>query len=278
MKRLLLIILLVCLALSAQAADRFKFNPHTGKHDIVVPGDLSATEVNYNNPSYSTVAAALDQLLYVAPSINSHTNRITYGASSPFNQNVSSNASSNTIEIGNTVSRIELFWSLNKTVTTQSIAYTGGSIGSIDAALRAYDHTGQSLSGSTRIYTLTVGDGTSTDSSPTTSIYFNARRHWGTSANTSLTSAQILALASNEFASSHGKSGVIYNCTGGLYPYYAYPASWGTLNSVTVGGLAFSDYTYTTVSHTNASGYTQNYYVYRFNNLQSGSSISVNWD
>lgn len=236
-------------------------------------GGGDATSVTYSNPTYTTVAAALDSLLYVAPSILTHTNRVTYGPTSPFNQYVSTTTSTTSIEIGNTVSKTELFWTLNKTVTSQSY---NNSIGTLDPALRAYTYN---TSYSTyRGFTLTVGDGTSTDATPATSVYFYPKRYWGTSSANTLTSAQVLTLAGSEFGSAHSKTAVVYDCTGGAYPYYVYPASWGLLTAVKVGGLAYTDYYVYTLSHTNSSGYTQNYYVYRLSSLQTGAAITIDWD
>jgi hypothetical protein len=98
------------------------------------------------------------------------------------------------------------------------------------------------------------------------------KRYWGVSASTSLDNAGVLGL-SNEFASSRGKS-VTFDATGGRYVFYAYPASFG-LPNVTVNGLSFSDWTKTDLSFTNASGFTEAYYVIRFNNLQNGAAIAV---
>jgi len=235
--------------------------------------DLAADHISYTNPTYTTVAAALDQLLYLAPSILTHTNRITYGSAAPYNQNVSSTASANTIEIGNTVSRVELFWTLNKSVTTQSIAYTGGSIGSIDAALRAYDHTGQAAT-SSRTYTLTVGDGTNTDNTPTTGINIYHKRYWGVSSNTTLTDGQIIALTS-EFATDNPKgtiSAPISFSPAGQYIYYAYPSAWGgTTANMFMNGLPMTDWQLTTRTFVNASGNSTSFHIWRTTNLLNGS-------
>jgi hypothetical protein len=219
----------------------------------------AATEISYTNPTYTTVGAALDQLLYVAPGSPSVTGGGTY-------------------ETGQTITSVVLNWTItlgNKPLTSQSI---DNGIGSISTALRTYTHSGQSIT-SNRTYTVSITDGT-TPRTGTTTVSFSRRRHWGatTTPLASMTSADILALASNEFSTSHSKTGVVYDCTGGKYPTYAFVATAGTLTATTVGGLAFSDYSYRTISHTNASGNTTNYYLYQFNSLQTGSAINVNWD
>lgn len=100
-------------------------------------------------------------------------------------------------------------------------------------------------------------------------------RYWGVSPDTTVDNADILAFDS-EFSTSKSKS-VIYNCTGGNYPYFCYPAAWGALSVVTVFGLVFTDYLVTVQDFTDAEAYTTSFNVVRFNNLQNGSSISVGW-
>lgn len=202
---------------------------------------------------YTTVGAALDFLLYVAPAILGFTNN------------------RGTLEIGQTVNSIHLSWAYNKTMTSASL---NNSIGVIDPAFNSYDITGLTLTGDLT-YTLTASDGTNTVNA-STSILFRRKRYWGVSASTSLDDAGILALGGSEFATNFNKA-VSYDATGGKYPYYAYPATFGVPASVTVGGLAFSDFDTATQSFTNASGHTESYHVLRFNNIQSGANIQVVW-
>ena len=61
---------------------------------------------------------------------------------------------------------------------------------------------------------------------------------------------------------------------GANYLYIAYPTSFGAPASTTFNGFTFTDYTITTVSLTNASGFTQNYYILRTNNTYSAASVT----
>ncbi|MDU7520210.1 MAG: hypothetical protein E7K72_02250 [Roseomonas mucosa] len=108
-------------------------------------------------------------------------------------------------------------------------------------------------------------------------LAFRHRRYWGVSASQALDGAGIPALGGSEFATGFGPKSVTYNCDGGRYPYYAYPAAWGTPDAVTVGGLAFSDFTVTDIPFVNASGATETFRVLRFGRLQNGSAIQVVW-
>jgi hypothetical protein len=205
--------------------------------------------------------------LYVGPAILSFTNNI------------------NTVEIGTSKATVTLNWTLNSTpITTQTLTATSGpSPGSISTALRTATLTGPyaPVSPGPITWTLQTSDGINSPSA-TTSAYFLNQIYWGTSPNTSLTTAQILALSGTpsggqQFATTRNLA-VAYNCSaGGVYPYFCYPTSFGALTSVTVGGLPFSAYTVTTQSFTNASGYVSNYYVVRFNGVQSGNPINVVW-
>lgn len=215
-------------------------------------GASYAEDVAYNNAGFTNVKEALDSLFYTPPQITSFTNN------------------RGTMEIGSSVADVTLSWSYNKDEVSQSI---NQGVGDLVVGDRSETVAGPFTAD--RTWTLTMSDGEQTRQA-STSIAFRRRRYWGVSALTTLNNAQILALGGSEFATSFGKA-ITYNASGGRYPYYAYPASFGVPSSVTVGGLAFSDFTVSVVSLTNASGHTEDYNVIRFNNIQTGAAISVVW-
>lgn len=221
---------------------------YDGSKIVLRSGNTDASQVSYINGSYTTVQQALDALLYVTPVINTFTNNI------------------GTIELGNIINSVDLTWTINKNVTSQSL---NQGIGSISSSLRSYSQTGLTMT-STTTYTLTVGDGTNNVSKSTT-VSFQEKRYWGVSPNTTLNNAQILALSS-EFATSRVMTKTL-DATGGNYLYFASPVSFG-VGTFTVGGLV-TTFQQSTISFTNASGYIDNYYLYRSTNLQNGSSITV---
>ena len=210
---------------------------------------VDAADVPYVNGStaYPTVQAALDALLYVAPLLTSFTNNV------------------GTVEIGSTVSTVDLSWAFNKSIVSQTI---NQGIGSLSGTLRALTDNGTWTT--TRTYTLSASDGV-TAVNGNTSITFSNRRYWGTSANSTLDNAQILALT-NEFSTTRSQTRSI--TAAGEYIYFAYPAAWGTA-SFTVNGLLNTAWELTVVSFTNASGYTSNYNVYRSTNLLTGTYTIV---
>lgn len=61
---------------------------------------------------------------------------------------------------------------------------------------------------------------------------------------------------------------------GANYLYIAYPASFGLPASTLFNGFAFTAYSVTTVSLTNASGYTQNYHILKTDSSYNGASMS----
>lgn len=212
-------------------------------------GSVPASSVTVTNEGYSNAQEIFDDLLYVPLQITG----LSGGG---------------TFEIGSTVNTVNLTWSYNKDVDSQSF---NQGIGSLDPADRSYNITSLGLT-SNRTWTLSATDGTTPRTAGTT-VSFLPKRYWGVWADDEPDNTDILTL-SQELTGSRAKA-ITFDCTGGRFPIYAWPTSLGALSGVTVGGLAFSDYTVTTMSFTNAQGYTQNYYVFVFNGIQTGAAIAV---
>lgn len=101
-------------------------------------------------------------------------------------------------------------------------------------------------------------------------VIFKYKKYWGTSANTSLTNAQVLALGGSTWADNRLMESTNFDCTGGKYPYYVIPANVYNGLQVWVGGLKNTDITVTDMTVTNASGSSQAYKVIRLTNIQTG--------
>lgn len=126
---------------------------------------------------------------------------------------------------------------------------------------------------STYTWTLNATDGTDNDTQNVSVTFYN-RRFWGTSTtSSSYTEADIEGLASNELSNSRSKT---FTVTAGASDYiiYSYPSRLGTA-TFTVGGFEGGFESPETVSVTNASGYTENYYVYRSTNTNLGTTTVV---
>ena len=104
----------------------------------------------------------------------------------------------------------------------------------------------------------------------TVSYAFKYKKYWGTSASTTLTNANILALAGSTWADNRLMESTKFDCTGGKYPYYVIPANVYKDLQVWVGGLKNTDITVTDMTVTNASGSSQAYKVIRLTNIQTG--------
>lgn len=211
--------------------------------------DVTADQVEYINGDIKTVKEALDQLLYISPDITSFTGGGTY-------------------EKGSVINSVNLSWTLNKDITSQSI---NQGIGDLEVGLRKYDISDANLTEDTT-YTLTISDGKNSDSA-STSVLFRQKRYWGVSTETSLTNEQILAL-SQEFSTGINQNRT-FDCSGGKYFYFVIPTQYCNEIQFKVGGLSFTGMEETTIQLTNASGYEASYNVYRCSNIQTGSAINV---
>ena len=210
---------------------------------------INAYNIPYvnGNGTYPTVQDALDALFYVPLHITSFYNSV------------------NTVEIGSTVTSVNLGWVFNKSIVSQSLSQ---GIGALPISQRTYTDTGAWTSN--RSYTLSTTDG-QTPANGNTGITFSNKRYWGTSVNSTLSDAQIIALNS-EFANSRNQSRTI--TAAGEYVYFSYPAAWGAA-SFTVNGLPNTAWVLTVISFTNASGYTSSYNLYRSLNLLTGTYTIV---
>jgi hypothetical protein len=184
-------------------------------------------------------------LEYVPLTINSFTNNV------------------NNVEKGTTVTSITFSHSFNKTPSTSSI---DNSIGNISGS-----STTRAVNLTTNItYTLTASDGQTTRTS-TTSVNFLNKVYYGTSANTTLNSSQVLALSNNVLSSTKNRTITLNG--NGQYIYYCYPASMGdaifNINGLTATLIK------ATLSVTNSLGDVTSYNIYRTSNIQNATGITI---
>lgn len=100
-------------------------------------------------------------------------------------------------------------------------------------------------------------------------VFFKYKKYYGTSANATLTNAQILALGGSTWADSRSMGATTFDCTGGKYVYYVIPSSLG-VPEFWVGGLKNTDVVTTSATVTNASGGSTTYSIMRLANIQTG--------
>lgn len=191
----------------------------------------------------------------IASDITNLQNKIDYVA--PKITTFTISPSTTTYEIGKTIATggITFSWVLNKEVT--GITFDGQTLEDVTAR----SATNSSAFSSTKIFTLSVTDGDNTATSSKT-ISFCPYIYYGSAAEpTSYSSSFILGLSSKILKASRGGSYTMTVATG-QYGFLCIPASYGT-PTVKIGGFVTELENVTSISHTNASGYTQNYNIYR---------------
>lgn len=150
-----------------------------------------------------------------------------------------------------------------------NLTLTGGSFlgPTTNATADSYPPVGTSLS-----YTLNATDGSVSPTS-TISYTFDNRVYWGVTTTTSgYVGSDVTGLANNALTNSKARSFSI-TPTSGQYILWASPTRLGAV-TFTVGGFAGGFGTVAVVSVTNASGFTENYNVYRSVNPNLGT-VSV---
>lgn len=214
----------------------------------LVPPELTAGDITHNG---QTMAALIDKALYTPAVISGLT------------------ATPSVIEQGASVS-VALAWTITGSITAQTI--NGATVPYAD---RSKTYTSVSVN---TTYQLAITDsaapGGAVGSNASVSVAVRPRRYWGLSANTTLTSSEIIALSNSELNSTRAKSFIIDGgVSPGSYVYYAYLASLGDPTNYKIFG--FDDVPVkSTVTVTTAVGAVLNYTVLRSENKLFGS-ISV---
>lgn len=222
------------------------------------PGDSVAFPIDSDNVDYDgqTLTSILDLLTYTAININSFSNNV------------------GKLEVGSQLDSINLNWSLNKTPVSQTI--TGTNVSSTPVAPGT---TSQSFVGigydpdaiTTAQYNLSVDDGTNTDNA-STSVQFLNRRYWAALPLSPVSNSFILSMNKDGISSMQNSRVKTFTVSAGSseYIWYCYPSRLGlsTIKDASTG-FAIDMQSPVLFSFTNASGYTENYYVYRstFDNL-----------
>lgn len=172
-------------------------------------------------------------------------------------------ASPSTAEKGSTVTSVTLSWGVNK--TPKALTLDGSAI---DVSARTKTVTGTFKS--TKTWTLKATDERDADATKTASLTFLNGVYYGAAKiPTTYDSAFILGLK-KELRSSH-KPTFSANAGEGQYIFYCCPQSF-TGAKFSVGGFD-GGFTYVnSIPFTNASGYTEYYYIYRSENPSLGAT------
>lgn len=191
----------------------------------------------------------IEDLAYTPISISSFTNSVT------------------TAEMGSTVADVTLNWSLNKDPVSQKIDSE-----TLDTALRTKQFTGQEIKAD-KSWTLSATDEREKTVTKTTKITFLNGVYWGVAeSGAAFDSAFILSL-SKALQATRSKTFTV-NADAAKHIYFAIPTRYGTPN-FNVGGFDGGFEKAATIEFTNASGYMENYDVYKSTNAGLGSTKVV---
>lgn len=216
---------------------------------VTLPIDSSDVNHDGTERTGEDVNDLLDELLYLAIAITSFTN-----------QHVNQ-------EKGATVANVGLDWTRNKVSTVQSLTGTGIPTTDPGATATNYTIVGINLTANGS-WTLNSGDGTN-NAVAVTSINFYNKIHFGARVPGTINDAFILGLSGNSLQAARQTS---FTVTAGASDkiYFAQPTAYGTPVFL-VGGFAggFTKVA-SAISHTNASGFAENYDVWESNSLNLG--------
>lgn len=168
-------------------------------------------------------------------------------------------------EIGTVIpaDTITFSWAVNKDIKSQAL--TDCTV-AIDDRSATY---GSELK-NTKTFVLTISDGENVITA-SKKISFLNKIYFGSSVEPSeYNSAFILGLSGSQFASSKSNT-VTLNVGSSEYGYFAMPTSFGTVNTVNIGGFDTDVENLGAVSFTNASGNTSSYTVYRLGRTGLGN-------
>ena len=238
--------------------DKFVSLGSTGSGGVTEP--IISEDVAYSNTTIDSVVdvkGALDALIskvyYVAPKINSFTcspNQLSY-------------------EIGQKVSSVVFNWEYNKEIAYQTL--TDCDVSDLTVRTVVYD---QEIS-TNKTFVLSCGDGQNS-ATASKAFTFSSRVHSGSaSIPDTYDSAFILGLPGQLKGNKSGTYTV--NVRNGQYFYIAMPQSYNNSSELVgvAGGFETSFGLVSSVEHTNSSGYTCTYNIYKSTNSNLGSFTFV---
>lgn len=221
-----------------------------------INGEGSDSNMNIIDRAYKELADGIDDLRYVPIAINTLT------------------ANPATAEKGSTVTSVTFTFALNKVPTT--LKFGTESITPEQSGTKTISSV--SITSNTT-WTMEAKDSGSATISPTTvtknvALSFQNKVYWGAAAAPStVNSAFVLGLSDSALSSTKARTFTISNA-GGNYIWYAVPKAMGSV-TFKVGGFDGGFEPAQTISFTNASGHTENYYVYRSTNVLTGQITVV---
>ena len=186
---------------------------------------------------------------------------------------ISASATNSSNEIGSTVRETVVTWSLNKEPENLTIKFGSEAAESLDKSARSKSYSGKTITSNTNIV-ITATDERGAQASRTVSITFQPRAYWGVAQDKeSYENADILALSGSALTSTRART-INVNAGEGEHIIYAIPSSFGT-PTFRINGFEGGFVKVGTIDFTNASGYSQNYDIYKSVNPNLGSTQVV---
>lgn len=175
-----------------------------------------------------------------------------------------------TVEIGSTVNSVTLTYAMNK--AAQSMKLDGSAISNTDQNGTV---TKQGTWTADKTFSMTATDEKDyTSPAKTVTLRFYNNAVWGAATSpTTVNSAFVMGLSNKTLTNSRART-ISVNAGSGQHIWYAVPTRLGAC-TFTVGGFTGGFSMRETVSVTNSSGYTENYYVYKSDNAGLGSTSVV---
>lgn len=186
---------------------------------------------------------------------------------------VSASATNSSNEIGSTVKDTVITWSLNKEPESLTIKFGSEPVEDLDRSVRSKSYSGKTITSNTNIV-ISAMDERDAKAVRTVSITFQPRAYWGVVPNKeSYENADILGLSGNALTSSRART-INVNAGADEYILYAIPSSFGT-PTFRINGFEGGFVKVETINFTNASGYSQNYDIYKSVNPNLGNTQVV---
>lgn len=169
-----------------------------------------------------------------------------------------------TLEMGATLTEINLTWSFNKTPKSAKL----------DAEALDVSATSKTLTGlkitSNKTWTLSATDERDKTVTKTTAVTFLNGVYWGVAAAAADFTSEFILKLTKALQGSRAKTFTV-NAAAGQHIYYAVPTRYGVCG-FNVGGFDGGFSKVGTIQFTNASGYTESYDIYMSDNAGLGST------
>jgi len=219
-------------------------------HPVTTTSDVYDEQGKTTEEKFTALLTQLNELTLIVNNM-----------SNPFTMSLSSDAS--TIELGITIDSINFSWAYNKTPFSQKFENIP-----LNVDLRAYNYT--TAISSDKTFTLSAvpyeGGDTKTHSML---VQFLNGIYYGTSSSTTYNNALISSLV-KELSNTKSRT-ITVDALSDQYIYYCIPSRLGTV-AFKVGGFDGGFAQVSTISFTNINGYTEDYDVYRSDNIALGDT------